>query len=331
MRSPPNTKNHARKERKVGLEIEYAGLPLKQAARIVHDLFAGNIEEITSAIFKVTDTELGDFTLELDAIPLQKLAQNTKEAEEKVEESLVDDISVHIGKAAGNIGTKIAPFEIVSPPIKLSDLPKMERLRNALLKAGAKDTKENLYTAFGLHINPEVSSLDTDYIIRHLQSFLLLAPWLKQLHNIDLTRRVTSFIDPFPKTYMELVLNKTYAPDIGQLIRDYHEYNPTRNRALDMLPLFSHIDESLIRELYGEKEKINKRPTFHYRLPNCELANEDWSFNTEWKRWLHVEELANDTELLHQLINQWQAHQERWFAFEPEWIKEIEQHMKRQK
>ncbi len=331
MKKPPTTKNYDGHERKVGFEIEYSGLPLKNAAHIVRDLFSGKIEEVTSATYKVIDTKLGDFILELDAISLQKVAESTKKTEDKVEESLLDDISLHIGKAIGSAGEKIVPFEIVSPPISLSDLPKLEELRKRLLEAGAKDTKENLYTAFGLHINPEVSSLDADYIIRHIQSFLLLAPWLKQLHHIDLTRKVTSFIDLFPKSYLQLVLDKKYTPSTEQLIRDYHEHNPTRNYALDMLPLFVHIDEPLVRKLYGKKEKINKRPTFHYRLPNCELANVDWSFNTEWKRWLKVEELANDTDLLHTIIKQWQAHQERWFAFESEWVEEIKQLMKRQK
>jgi hypothetical protein len=32
-------------------------------------------------------------------------------------------------------------------------------------------------------------------------------------------------------------------PDLDTLIDDYLEYNPTRNRALDFLPLFLHLDE----------------------------------------------------------------------------------------
>lgn len=324
MRKAIEQENYQGNERKVGFEIEYTGLPLKQVADIICQLFGGNTKKVTDVIFKVNDTELGDFTLELDAIPLQKLAKNKQKVEEESEKNAINDLSIHIGKAIENVGSKIAPFEIVSPPIALSSIEKMEDLRKALLKAGAEDTKENIYAAFGLHINPEVASLKVDYIVCHLQSFLLLAPWLEKLHEIDLTRRITSFSDPFPKSYLELTLDKNYAPSIEQLLRDYHEHNPTRNRALDMLPLFAYIDEPLIRNLYGQKEKINKRPTFHYRLPNCELANENWSLNTEWKRWLHIEELANDKELLYNLINQWQEYQERWFSSKSEWIKAIE-------
>ncbi len=322
-----NKENYHGQERKVGLEVEYAALPLKKAADIVCKLFGGKVEKETDALFKVVETTFGDFTLELDAIPLQKVADNTKKLQAKTKRNVMDELHLNFGKALSEAGEEFAPFEIVAPPIKISQLPELEKLRDALRKAGAKDTKENFYSAFGLHINPEVASLDAEYIIRHLQSFLLLAPWLKQLHKIDITRRVSSFIDPFPKSYMKLVLDNNYAPDIERMIRDYHEHNPTRNRALDMLPLFAHIDEKLVRKLYGKKEKINKRPTFHYRLPNCELADESWSFDKEWKHWLHVEVLANDIKRLHQLMEQWQEHQEHWFSFESEWVDVVEKQM----
>ena len=99
MQKPPSTKNHENKERKVGLEIEYAGLPLEQAAGIVHHLFGGKIEKVSDAVFKVEDTEFGNFRLELDAIPLQKIAANTEKLEATAKENLVDDISMHIGRA----------------------------------------------------------------------------------------------------------------------------------------------------------------------------------------------------------------------------------------
>lgn len=329
MKYPLNSENYNQNERKVGLEIEYSGVSLNQASSIVKDLFGGNIERVTSAILKVRDTELGDFTLEIDAMPLKKLAENATKNDKKGKESFIGDISGNISKFANNIGSQIAPFEIISPPILISKLSKMEDLRRALLHAGAKDTKENIYYAFGLHINPEVCSTDPKYITRHIQSFLLLAPKLNQVHNIDLARSVTSFIDPFPKSYMQLIINNEYQPNITELINDYYKYNPTRNRALDMLPLFSYIDEKLIKELYGEKEKINKRPTFHYRLPNCELADENWSINKEWKRWLEVENLASDESLIQDLTEKWNLHQEKWISLDSEWIKEIETRISR--
>ena len=114
-------------------------------------------------------------------------------------------------------------------------------------------------------------------------------------HQIYIARKLTSFIDPFPTSCLQLVLTESYQPDIERLIRDYYAHNPTWNRALDMLPLFAMIDEKLVRSLYGDKEKINKRPTFHYRLPNCEIATENWFFGVEYRTWQFVEQLAQDT------------------------------------
>ena len=108
-----------------------------------------------------------------------------------------------------------------------------------------------------------------------------------------------------------------------QLIKDYHEHNPTRNRSFDMTPSFAFIDEGLTRSLYGREEKINKRPTFHYRLPNCELSNPDWSIDKEWGIWQKVEKLALDDSLLPTMIDKWNEKNESLMSFDTFWIKEI--------
>ncbi|OBX33760.1 putative amidoligase enzyme [Halomonas elongata] len=38
------------------------------------------------------------------------------------------------------------------------------------------------------------------------------------------------------------MLDPDYQPDLRTLIDDYLEYNPTRNRELDLLPLFAYLD-----------------------------------------------------------------------------------------
>ncbi len=325
----PQDKTDNGTERLVGFEIEYAGLTLKAAAEIIHDLYDGTITRETDAIYQVLDTTLGKFTLELDAIPLQKLAEAAAETEATSgeDQSLTDDLQVQLYKAVGDAGAKIAPYEIVAPPIPLRKIPDLEKLCVQLRDQDAQDTTSRLHFAFGLHINPEVVSTDTASILRHLQSFLLLYPWLKQQHNVDFARRVTRFITPFPKPYYERILRSHYQPGFTQLVTDYYTDNPTRNRALDMLPLFAHIDAALIRRLYGAEEKINPRPTFHYRLPNCELANPDWSLDMEWRRWLHVEQVANSDALFTELMTRWHSHNESWLTGEEDWAREVAQIM----
>jgi hypothetical protein len=50
-----------------------------------------------------------------------------------------------------------------------------------------------------------------------------------------------------------------------------------------------------------ESELVKPRPTFHYRLPNCELTTPGWSPRADWNRWVALERLAEDRELLAEL------------------------------
>jgi hypothetical protein len=313
--------NYKNEERRVGIELEYSGINACNSAKIINDLFGGNIAKKNNITYFVEETSLGDFKVELDAILLQEAAQRIKDDEREKSDNIFDKINIKFDQSISKIGERIVPFEIVAPPISIKKLDKLEELCDALYKKGTKGTGENFYYAFGMHINPEVCSLAPEYILKHIQSFLLLTPWLIKQHKIDLTRRITSFIDPFTKPYLNLVLRKSYNPDLATLIKDYHYYNPTRNRALDMTPLFAFIDEDLTRSLYGNKEKINKRPTFHYRLPNCDIGNKEWSIINQWEIWLKVEELASNEKKLGDLIEKWQQHNNKLIFLESDWLK----------
>ena len=90
------------------------------------------------------------------------------------------------------------------------------------------------------------------------------------------------------------MLDPSYAPDEDALIGDYLEANPTRNRALDMLPVLATLQEERVLAAAKESENVKARPTFHYRLPNCLIDDRSWSFGVEWNRWVEVERLAAD-------------------------------------
>lgn len=319
------------KERKVGFEIEFASVSTRKTAELIQRIFGGDLEKSSDAKYVIKGTDIGDFTVELDAIPLQKIAKKNHNIKKDInspdENDWWDELSYELGRSIGKMGEKIVPVEVVAPPVALSKLDILERLCEELEKIGAEGTKESFYFAFGLHINPEVISLKADYLLGVLQSFLLLYPWLKEQHDVDMTRQLSGYVHAFPASYLEVVLAEDYSPDLTQLIKDYHEHNPSRNRALDMLPVFAYIDEKRVRELYGQKEKINNRPTFHYRLPNCALKSKHWSLNREWKLWLYVEALAEDKELRTTLIKKWQQHQDKWFSMDFQWKEQIEEHM----
>ncbi len=305
--------------RSVGFEIEYAGVPLKKAAGIVQSLYGGEVKQHSKAEWSVEDTRFGTFRLEIDAAPVKKfVADNAERALEMKDGDQIDDLYRKTLDAADDIvtaiGEKVAPFEIIAPPVPIDEIDALEELRRALFYENAKGTHSSLHHAFGVHINPDAVSLKVSSLLAHMRAFTLLFPLLKEAHDVDFSRRIAPFIEPYSDAYAELILAKDYAPDLEMLIRDYHTHNPSRNRAFDMLPVFAHLDNELVRSLYGEEEKINARPTYHYRLPNCELSRSDWTLTQEWRRWCVLEDLACDEGKLARLMKAWRERPTDWLT-----------------
>ena len=98
------------------------------------------------------------------------------------------------------------------------------------------------------------------------------------------------------------VLAADYWPHIDDLIGDYLAANPTRNRDLDLLPLFLHFDEQRVRARLPN-EKIGQRAVLHYRLPTARVSQPGWSIAAEWNRWIAVERLAANQAQLSRLAS----------------------------
>ncbi|MEQ8227829.1 MAG: amidoligase family protein [Rhodospirillales bacterium] len=283
--------------RRVGVEIEFAGLDVAAAAHLTQDVFGGAAVEESLHRVKLEDTEFGTFIIELDA---QLVHKDQKAGQGGSKPVLPDDVDAAMRGALGKVVTGIVPVEIVTPPIPWPELGRLSTLADALRQAGAKGTGDNVLYAFGLHLNPELSALDAEAVTRHLRAYFVLADWLRAEISIDTTRRLMPHADPFPKDYMVKVLDPDYCPDQSRLIADYLDWNPTRNRELDMLPLFRHLDEDAVMARLDDP-LIKARPTFHYRLPDCALADPGWTPVVEWNRWVKIEELAADGDRLREL------------------------------
>ncbi len=144
-----------------------------------------------------------------------------------------------------------------------------------------------------------------------------------------MVRKITPYIDHFGKEYILKVVDADYSPDLDEFITDYLEFNPTRNRSLDLLPLFAHIDKKWVDDL-KDKALIKPRPTFHYRLPNCDIDNPKWNLDTPWALWLKVEALANDTDLLSTFIDEFRQDFKRMTrAIDKKWIKRCDDLLKK--
>ncbi|MCH8558436.1 MAG: amidoligase family protein [Balneolia bacterium] len=302
MKASPYKTNHEGKPRRMGVELEFSGLTLQEISESITELYGGTIaykgryiSEIHTERFK----EAGSFAVELDASLLKdgkmsgyldKISMGKKDIADKIEDIIADS------------AMDFVPMEIVSPPILISDLPELERLRASLQQQAVEGTRSSVFNAFGLHLNPELPSLDPSEVRDFLRAFILMYDWLEEHHDVDTTRHITPYIDPFPKKYARLIMQPNYEPDITTLIDDYLTHNPTRNRPLDMLPLFTFIDEDRVMAVVDDG-LTSKRPTFHYRLPNCDISNPNWTLKEEWNRWVVVERIASNKDKLEKLTS----------------------------
>lgn len=299
-RMPPRTTTAEGRPRKVGAEVEFAGLSVDEASALVQRIYGGQIVPKHRFSTEILGTALGDFRVEIDSKRLQDQHYKAFLARMGVGEALTGVIE---GVLEGVFRTWV-PSEIVTSPLEIGQLERLDELRWALFSADAEGTRGSPLYGFAFQLNPEVPALDALTLTRYLRSYLALQDWLSAVVDVDPTRRLGPFVDPFPTAYRKKVLAPDYAPDVDGLIADYLEHNPTRNRGLDMLPVFATLRRDVV--LAGAKEhgQVKARPTFHYRLPNCHVDDAGWSFAMEWNRWVEVERLAEDAERLERVCDE---------------------------
>lgn len=288
LNTPPWLTNAQGKTRHVGVELEVSGLELDALAGHVAAFFelevhaAGRYERLLKG-----DPD-GDWGVELDFDLLKKLGRETRD-----EGSVSDELGRTAEEVLAWAAESLVPLEVVSPPLPLQRLNEVEALIVCLREAGAKGTSDSAVNAFGMQLNPELPSHEPRLITASLKAFVCLYDWLFARSEIDLTRRVTSYVDPFPLAYVKKLIATDYWPALSTLIDDYLTDNPTRNRALDMLPLFMFLDEERVRAK-ADDVLIKARPTFHYRLPDCDIHRPGWGLYLAWNDWVEVERLAAD-------------------------------------
>lgn len=269
--------------RRVGVEIEFAGLPAEAAAGVVAQALGGGVERIGPHAFAVTDTALGTATVSLDA----------RYAHPESARALFGEVGARLAPIVGEVIRPFVPTELVTGPISFADLGVVDTAVTALRAAGARGTADSAFYAFGLHFNPELPAVDAGWIAAYLKAFMLAEPWLERTAQPNSTRKLIGFAEAFPETYVRRVLDPDYWPDAADFAADYLVANPTRNRGLDLLPALSVLDGAAVRRLLP-REKVNPRPTLHYRLPDARVSEPGWGIGPDWERWVAVERLASD-------------------------------------
>jgi len=314
---PPRLHTASGDERRIGVELEMNGMDLDRLARLAARELRLELENISRYERKLTGDPAGDWTVEVDFDLLKKLGRETR-----LEGSLLRELEGTAEEFLARSASQLVPLEIISPPLPLSRLHEVESLIRGLRKGGALGTSGKLLYAFGMQFNPEVPDMEAKTICDYLRAFHCLYDWLDERAEINFTRRLTSYIDPFPRQYIMKMLSGNYQPSLTELIDDYLKDNPTRNRALDMLPLFSHLDETRVRR-HCDDVLIKPRPTFHYRLPNCEVDEPGWGLKRAWNDWVAVETLAEDKTRLQNCCDAYMIHLHSPFHLPGSWLRQI--------
>jgi len=319
---PPVPTNPSGEERRVGYELEFTGVEMDEAAEIIRSLYGGGIHQVSTYEYEVKNSAFGKFKLELDAQILR----------DKKYEKLLNTMGIDVSKLKNiesiegslkNMVSSVVPFEIITPPIPISKMGELNHLVDELRRRMAKGTGSSFVYAFGLHLNPEIPEESASSLLSHLRAYVMLDPWIRKDAKINMSRKITPFINEYEEDYIAHILNPDYKPTLDELIRDYFLFENSRNRPLDLLPVFMHLNRKLTASLIKD-ELTSPRPTFHYRLPNCSLEDASWTLAGEWNRWVLVETMAADFKLLNRYSRAWlRLKRETLIGFDMKWTELI--------
>ena len=329
---PALFKNSTGEQRRVGFELEFGNLTVRETAKALQNSIGGNIQENNPFYFEIINSSVGKLKIERDAELLKSVKY--RELLSKINVDFNLDILVReIEQGVDSLSSFLIPCEIVTEPLTFREFPRINDMVKVLNSLKAKGTQDSIFYAFGLHMNPSVPDLNIKTLVTYMQSFLLLTDWIIEDARIDFSRRFfTSFIDPFPNSYVEKVLDPNYDSTVETFIDDYLEFNPSRNRALDLLPVLCEIDmEKVLAGVKTEERSlVNGRPAFHYRLPDCRLGDDKWSIADEWNRWWYVETISSDNNLRAKLMALWGKNKKQFFmARKKQWIDTVKDFLNR--
>ncbi|WP_439101279.1 amidoligase family protein [Congregibacter sp.] len=277
---PPTTHTCAGEPRRAGFEVEFSGLSLETAVKVVEEVLDAKPRESTAAECTLHAEDLGEFKVEIDWAFLKRISKEYAADEEQYWVEPLNDLA-----------STLVPIELVAPPIAVQKLDVLKEISDGLRAAGAQGTEESLIAAYGVHINTEIPALDADTLGRYLRAFCLLQWWLVDAHDVNPARKISPYIDLYPQGYVETLLARE-SMTMDEIFDDYLEHNPTRNRALDLLPILAEIDSERVQRTVDD-DRVNARPAFHYRMPNCHIERDDWDLTKPWDLWLTVERLAD--------------------------------------
>lgn len=267
--------------RRVGVEIEFLGIDARQAAFVLAGVAGGDVVEEDPHAFRVRGTALGDLAVEMDLRHLHGHRHPSLG---------VPRLAPRLAHWLGKLMAPFVPRELITGPIEIDGLTKVDSLVAALRQAGARGHGVILFDALSMHFNIDPPQLDAPTLTAYMRAYLRLDRDLRR--EVAAGWREAAVLPPdYPPAYRQLVLGDTYRPDLDTFAADYLSANPSRKRALDLLPILSVLAPERVRRALPH-EKIGPRPVLHYRLPQAHVSDPAWSIMPDWQLWLHVEALA---------------------------------------
>ncbi|MEY8838761.1 amidoligase family protein [Cribrihabitans sp. XS_ASV171] len=266
--------------RRIGLELEFAGLSEARAARVFAEATGGSARQVGEREWACETGPFGTCRFFLD----------TAYDEEIVETG---------GKPAEKIMRQLVPVELATDPFDPADLPQFDQAVAQLREAGAVGSRNGLLLGFGLHLNVDIASRETGYLAAVLTSYALLEAWFRRAAPIDISRRLMPFVAPYPDSFID-TLALLDPVDLEELTEFYLRQVPSRNFGLDLLPVLADSAPETVASAV-EGKPVKPRPAFHFRLPDCRIDEPDWSVMEAYDQWTMVEAVAADPDLMRRL------------------------------
>ena len=299
--SLPRPETSGGQPRRVGVELEFSGITEQKVIDTVRTAFGGTARETGAGRWELSDSELGGFTCFLDSRPLEKLDREG------------------LGRQLRDLARTVVPVELVTDPLQVADIARLDAVLDTLRRAGATGTRAGVLLGFGLHFNPEVVAPTLDGVLPTMTAYALIEDHIRQIADIDVSRRVLPWVDPWPRALLDRLADPDHpVTDLKGLIDIYLRLAPSRNHGLDMLPFFAHADCTRVARVM-DMEQIGARPTYHWRLPDCRIDEPGWTIAGEWNRWVLVERVAGDAALLDRLKAAWRDHRASFTSMRADW------------
>ncbi|HEY8381281.1 MAG TPA: amidoligase family protein [Microvirga sp.] len=269
--------------RRVGVEIEFLGIGARRAAAVLAGVAGGDVVEEDPHAFRIRGTALGDLAVEMDLRHLHAHRHPNLG---------VPRLAPHLAHWLGQLAAPFVPRELITGPIEIGRLTVVDSLIVALRQAGARGRGVILFDALSMHFNIDPPQLDAPTLTAYMRAYLRVDGDLRR-EVASGWRQAAALPPDFPPAYRQLVLQDAYRPDLDTFAADYLAANPTRKRALDLLPILSVLAPERVHRALPH-EKIGPRPVLHYRLPQAHVSDPAWSIMPDWQLWLRVEALALD-------------------------------------